>query len=66
LFLFIIKHHHMKLYGEMEVQLHTFLASVLVEVSGQLHTPAALLPWEDPLIPIGWEARWAPELVWLW
>jgi len=56
----------MKLYGEMEVQLHTFLASVLVEVSGQLHTPAALLPWEDPLIPIGWEARWAPELVWLW
>jgi hypothetical protein len=29
-----------------------------MEVSGQLHAPAALPPGKEPLVPIGWEA-WA-------
>jgi hypothetical protein len=38
-----------------------------MEVSGQLHTPAALPPEEELPAPIGYEAGWAPEPVWtLW
>jgi hypothetical protein len=38
-----------------------------MEVSGQLHAPATLLPGKDPLpLPIGDEAGWAPEQVWTW
>jgi hypothetical protein len=34
-------------------------------MSGQRHTPAALLPPEKgPAVPIGQEAGWAPEQVW--
>jgi hypothetical protein len=29
-----------------------------MEVSGQLHTPAALPPGKEALVPIGYEARW--------
>jgi len=32
-------------------------------VSGQLHTLAALPLGKNP-VPIEWEARWVPELVW--
>jgi hypothetical protein len=33
-----------------------------MEVSGQFHAPAALPPGKDPLVvPIGFEAEWAPE-----
>jgi hypothetical protein len=36
-------------------------------VSGQLYAPAALPPGEEPPVPIGYEAGWAPEPVWtLW
>jgi hypothetical protein len=35
-----------------------------MEVSGQLHAPAALPQGKEPLVPIGWEAGRAPELVW--
>jgi hypothetical protein len=35
-----------------------------MEVSGQFHDPAALPPRKEPLVPIGYEARWAPELFW--
>jgi hypothetical protein len=35
-----------------------------MEVSGQLHAPAALSPGKEPLVPIGKEAGWAPELFW--
>jgi hypothetical protein len=36
-----------------------------MEESGQLHAPAALpLPGKDPMVPIVWEAEWAPELAW--
>jgi hypothetical protein len=34
-----------------------------MEVSGQLHAPAALPPGKEPLISIGWEAEWEPESV---
>jgi len=37
-----------------------------MDVSGQLHAPAALLLGKEPLVPIGWEAEWAPEPVWTW
>jgi hypothetical protein len=33
-------------------------------VSGKVHVPAALHPGKEPAVPIGWEARWAPEQVW--
>jgi hypothetical protein len=32
-----------------------------MEVSGQLHAPAALPPGKEPLVPIEQEARWVPE-----
>jgi hypothetical protein len=35
-----------------------------MEVSGQLHSPAALPPGKEPLVPIGYEAGWAPEPFW--
>jgi len=35
-----------------------------VEVSGQLHAPAALSPVKEPLVPIGQEAGWAPKPFW--
>jgi hypothetical protein len=35
-----------------------------LEVSGQLHAPAALPPEKEPPILIGEEAGWAPEPVW--
>jgi hypothetical protein len=38
-----------------------------MEVSGLLHAPVALPPGEEPPVPIGQEARWAPDSVWtLW
>jgi hypothetical protein len=38
-----------------------------MEASGQLHAPTALPPGKEATAPIGWEARWAPELDWkLW
>jgi len=35
-----------------------------MEVSGQLHASPALFPGKEPLVPVGYEAGWAPELVW--
>jgi hypothetical protein len=35
-----------------------------MEVSGQLHAPAALPPEKGHLVPIGQEAGWTPEPVW--
>jgi hypothetical protein len=35
-----------------------------VEVNGQIHTPTALSPGKEPLAPIKFEARWAPEPLW--
>jgi hypothetical protein len=36
-----------------------------MEVSSQLHAPAALLPGKVPPAPIGKEVRWASESVWM-
>jgi hypothetical protein len=35
-----------------------------MEVSGQLHAPAALPSGKEPPVPIGYEAGWAPQPVW--
>jgi len=35
-----------------------------MEVSGQLHAPAALPPGKEPSVPIGYEAGWTPEPFW--
>jgi len=35
-------------------------------VSGQLHSPDALLQGKEPPVAIGWETEWATELVWTW
>jgi hypothetical protein len=35
-----------------------------MELSGQLHAPAALPPGKEPVIRIGYEVGWTPEPVW--
>jgi hypothetical protein len=35
-----------------------------MRVRGELHSLAALYPWERIPVPIGQEAWWASELVW--
>jgi len=35
-----------------------------MEVSGQLHAPVGLSPGKKILVPIGYEAGWAPEPLW--
>jgi len=37
-----------------------------MEVSGQLHAPAALPLGKEPLVPTEYEAGWDPEPVWTW
>jgi hypothetical protein len=37
-----------------------------MEVSGQLHTLAALPLGKELIVPIGQEAMLAPEPVWMW
>jgi hypothetical protein len=36
-----------------------------MEVSDQLHAPAALLLGKEPPVPIVWEAGWAPKSIWM-
>jgi hypothetical protein len=35
-----------------------------MDMSGQLHASAALLPEKEPLVPVGYDAACAPEPVW--
>jgi hypothetical protein len=35
-----------------------------LEVSGQLHAPAALPPGKEPRVPIGEDVGWTSEPVW--
>jgi hypothetical protein len=43
----------MKAYGGVDVYIHVYLTSALVEVNCQLHVPAALPPGKEPPDPIG-------------
>jgi hypothetical protein len=43
----------MKAYGGVDVLIHIFLTLDLLEVSGQLHAPAALPQGKEPPVPIG-------------
>jgi hypothetical protein len=54
------------MYGGVEAFGHIFLTSGL-DVSGRHHAPAVLISGKEYLVFIGYEAGWAPELVWtLW
>jgi len=35
-----------------------------MEVTGQIHAPAALLPGKKPLVPVGEVVGWATEPFW--
>jgi hypothetical protein len=43
----------MKTYGRVDVYIHVPLTSAQLEVSGQLHVPAVLIPGKKPPVPIG-------------
>jgi hypothetical protein len=43
----------MKACGGVDVLIDIFFTSVLLQVSGQLHGMAALLPGKEPPVPIG-------------
>jgi hypothetical protein len=36
-----------------------------LEGGGQIHAPAALPPGKEVQVPIGWEAGWVSETVWM-
>jgi hypothetical protein len=55
----------MKLYGESAGTAPPFLTSELNEVSDLLHVPPVLIPGKLSPVPIGQEAGWDPELVWM-
>jgi len=48
----LTKHHAMKTYWGVEIQLHAFLTSALDGVSCQLHAPAPLLTGKSPRCPL--------------
>jgi hypothetical protein len=53
--------------GGVKIKLHHSWPRHWVEVSGQLHAPAALSTWQKPPVLIRQEAGWAPQPIWtLW
>jgi hypothetical protein len=55
----LTEHHAMRAYwGSGGIAPHILDG---MEVSGQLHAPAALSPGKESLVPIIWEARWGSE-----
>jgi hypothetical protein len=56
----------MKMYEEVDVRIYPCFLDLDASWSGQLHTPAALPPGEEPPVPIGWEAGWTSGPVWTW
>jgi len=48
---YVTPRHAVKAYGRMEVQLHSFLFSVLNGKNGQLYTSAALRQRQGPTLP---------------
>jgi hypothetical protein len=55
----IVRLYAMKACGGVDVYIHIFLTSALLEVSCQIHTPAA----KEPPVLIEWESGYAPEPV---
>jgi hypothetical protein len=50
--LWLIKHHAMKTYGGMDVEIHLFISSVLDDIKLQRH-PLPVVPMvKDPPVPI--------------
>jgi len=65
-FIFLTEHHTVKAYwGSGSITALIVRPRQWVEMSGQLHTPAALPQGKEPLVPIGWEAGWAPGPFWM-
>jgi hypothetical protein len=57
----------MKTYAERMYRSTFSRSRQLLEVNGQLHGPTTLTPGKFPLVPVVYEAGWAPEQVWtLW
>jgi hypothetical protein len=57
----------MKTYGEVVVQLHTFLTSALDGGEQSVSQPIYFIPEESPWYPCKRKkARWDTELVWMW
>jgi hypothetical protein len=48
------------MYGGVDVYIHVFLKSAQVGDEWPAYLPAAVPP-----VPVGYEARWTPELVWM-
>jgi hypothetical protein len=63
---FLTEHHAMKAYwgGGVKIRLHAFLTSALDGGERPASRPCRFTPGEQPLVPTGWEAEWAPEPVW--
>jgi hypothetical protein len=59
---YLIKHHSLKTYWVVEVNLHAFLTSILDGGEWSASRPVALHPGEELVIPIGKEAGGAPEM----
>jgi len=61
------KHHSMKSYGSGDIaplilKLGTIWRRVVSFTPLSLYPP---LPGKEPLVPIGWEAWWAPKPIWM-
>jgi hypothetical protein len=59
---FTTDHHAMKAYWWRYSFTHSLTSAL--DGGGQLHSPAALLPGKETLVPIGKEAGWAAEPFW--
>jgi hypothetical protein len=54
----------MKMYGEVEVQIQTFLTPALVLGQWSASRPGSFMSGKTSPVPIGQEAVWGPEPVW--
>ena len=55
----VSKHHKIEAYGRMKIKLHAFTLQVYGDDS-HLRVPGNV-----PLVPIEFEAGWAPEPIWM-
>jgi hypothetical protein len=54
----------MKAYGGVDVSIRVFLTSTLVGGEWTVSRPGRFTPGKGLPLPIGWEAGWAPVVVW--